>query len=83
MDRQPNNNANMGPPGKVKISAKEFGAKYKVSAFRLSNTHPTCSHLVKTRGLQSPGCGRRRLFAELRSGDDLLPEGPVVRQEKK
>jgi len=39
MDRQPNNNAHMGPPAKVKITAKEFAAKYKVSALNLSYTH--------------------------------------------
>ena len=48
MDRQPNNNANMGPPAKVKITAKEFAAKYKVSAFHISNTHHFCTYLVKT-----------------------------------
>ena len=29
MYNQPNNNAVMGPPGKVKITAAAFGAKYK------------------------------------------------------
>ena len=29
MHNQPNNNAVMGPPGKVKITAAAFGAKYK------------------------------------------------------
>lgn len=83
MDRQPNNNANMGPPAKVKITAKEFGAKYKVSALSLSYTHHTYMYLVQERGLQSSRRGRRRVFAELRSGDDILPERPIVRQEEK
>ena len=29
MENRPNNNAIMGPPGKVKITAAAFGAKYK------------------------------------------------------
>jgi len=82
MDRQPNNNAHMGPPAKVKITAKEFAAKYKVSALNLSYTHHSCMCLVKKGSLQSSRNRCRRVFAELRSGDDILPERPVVRQEE-
>ena len=37
MQNNHNNNAAMGPPGKVNITAAAFAAKYKVSVFNLSN----------------------------------------------
>jgi len=35
-------------PGKVKITAKEFAAKYRVSVVHTSNINHFCAYLVKT-----------------------------------
>ena len=41
MQNHQNNNAAMGPPGKVNITAAAFAAKYKVSVLNIYNAdHP-------------------------------------------
>ena len=38
----------MAAPGKVKITAKEFAAKYRVSILHTINSNHFCAYLVKT-----------------------------------
>ena len=82
MQNQPNNNAIMGPPGKVKITAAAFGAKYK-------SKREVFNFLAVDVGIYLPSYGTcsntlflTLLFPSYRIGDHLLPEGPCMRQEE-
>jgi len=72
----------MAAPGKVKITAKEFAAKYRVSILHSFNTNLSYAYLVKTRGLQLNGCRRWCLPAKLRTSHDILLERLSTKQEE-
>ena len=82
MDGRPNANQPMAPPGTVKITAKEFAAKY--------HTKRECYNFFAVDvGVYLPPFGKRiltrlltHMFPTYRASHDLLPEGPGPRPEE-
>ena len=78
MHNQPNNNAVMGPPGKVKITAAAFGAKYK-------SKREVFNFLGVDVGIYLPSYGEYYftsfltfLFPLNRTSHNLLPQRPSM-----
>ena len=65
MANQQQNNAAMLASVKVRITAKEFAAKYRVSVFYIDNADHPCIYKEQTRSLQLPFRGHRHLFTRI------------------
>ena len=79
MHNQPVNNAQMAPPARVKVTAKDFEAKYRVSvSYICFNNHLGIS-IEQTRGVPLPLGRLRHLPALVRIADHFLPQGPGQR----
>ncbi len=69
-------------PQLVQVSAKEFAAKYNVSASPYRSSSLSFASLVQARGVQLPRGRLWRIFARVRAGLDLLPERHHEQQEE-
>ena len=82
MQNQQNNNAVMGPPGKVKITAAAFGAKYK-------SKREVYNFLAVDVGIYLPSFGKwiptsslTFLLIMYRISHHLFSQGPSMWQEE-